>query len=213
MESFKVLNSAAFTQWFAYSLAWIFLAGGFAVLAVGLGLFFNSGGTFKFFESMNRWVSMRRLTKPLEITRDTRSAVMRHRRGLAVLFIVGGLFALYGLVTQFSPYAIIYSLRLTFLKPAFLGWLLDSARWLLIVGNLAAIAVGIVLAFFPATLEKMEARGSQWFSERQVTKGWDALRQPLDQKVAAHPRFSGLLMVFFGLVLIGTFGFMLAGAR
>jgi hypothetical protein len=213
MELLKILNSPGFVQWVAHSLAVIFFVGGITVLAVGVALFFNSGATLKFFDSMNRWVSMRRSTRPLEITRDTRSAVMKYRRALAVLFIAGGGFALYVLLTRFNASAIVFALGLGFLKPAFAGWLLDSARWLLIVGNLAAIAIGFALAFFPQTVERIETKGSLWFSERKMTKGTNSIHVPLDQKVASYPRFSGVLMMFFGLVLVGTFGFMLAGVR
>ena len=213
MELTRILNSYAFKQWVAEACVVFFLVGGVVVLVIGLSLFFNSAATLRFFGSMNRWVSMRRTTKPLEIQRDTRQAVLKYRRWLAVVFIAGGLFALYGLVTQFDARAIIFGLKLQFLKTSFATWLFDSIRWVLIVGNLAAIAIGVALAFFPAVIDRLETRGSRWFSERQMTRGSDEMRTPLDQQVVAHPRASGLIMAFFGLVLIGAFGFMLAGMR
>ena len=213
MELTQILNSPAFAQWIAESLAIFFLLGGFVALAVGLGLFFNSEGTLRLFGRMNRWVSMRRTTRPLEIARDTRSAVMRHRYWIAAAFILGGAFALYGLTVQFDARSVIYVYRLDFFKPSFATWVVDSARWILIVGNVAALIIGLALAFSPSAVAELEAAGSRWYSERQVTKGADDLRTPLDQRVAAYPRYSGLIMMFFGLVLIFTFGFMLAGAR
>lgn len=213
MELIRILNSQAFVQWMAQSLAVVFLVGGFVTLGVGLGLFFNSGGTLRLFESMNRWVSLRRATRPLELPRDTRSAVIRNRKVLAAVCILGGAFALYGLASWFDARSVIYVFGLDYFKPSFASWVADSARWVLVVGNVVAIAIGIALAFFPGAVETLEARGSRWYSERQLRKGSDALRLPLDQKVATYPRFSGLLMMFFGLVLVGTFGFMLAGMR
>lgn len=209
MDLPAILNSAAFKQWLAQSLAIFFLFGGFVALGVGLGLFFNSEATVRFFGRMNQWVSLRRATKPLEIPRDTRQAVQRHRRWFAVVFIVGGAFALYGLVAWYDTRAIIFSLRLDFLKPSFSTWALDSARWVLIVGNLTAIGIGLALAFSPGIIEKVETHGSKWYSERQLTKGRDDMRTPLEAKVAAYPRYSGLIMAFFGLVLVCAFGLML----
>jgi hypothetical protein len=213
MDLLRILNSQSFMQWLAESLVLIFLLGGLAVLAVGLGLIFNSAGTLRLFESMNRWVSMRRTTKPIEINRDTRQFVQRYRRVVAAAFIVGGLFALYGLTMRFDERAAAAVLGLGIYKPAFSGWVVDSARWVLILGNLSAIVIGLALAFSPAAVEKLEAAGSRWFSERQMSKGATAPHNPLDQKVAANPRASGLLMAFFGLVLVCAFGLMLLGTR
>ena len=89
MELIKILNSHAFAQWIAEALAIFFLLGGFVALAVGLGLFFRTQKTLRLFDSMNRWVSMRRTTRPLEMPRDTRPAVLRHRRLIAATFILG----------------------------------------------------------------------------------------------------------------------------
>jgi hypothetical protein len=213
MEFLRILNSHAFVQWLAQSLAIFFLLGGFVVLAVGLGLFFNSERTLRLFGPMNRWVSMRRTTRPLEIARDTRPIVLRHRRLIAAACILGGVFALYGLFTHFDAKAVIYVYRLEIFKPSFAGWIADSARWILIVGNAAAIVIGLALAFSPSAVAKLEAAGSRWYSERQATKGADDMKTPLDDRVAAYPRYSGVIMMFFGLVLIGVFGSMLAGIR
>ena len=213
MELLKILNSPAFTQWIAESLAVLFLVGGFAAVAVGLGLFFSPGGTLRLFGTINRWVSMRHVARPLEVLRDTRPAVLRYRRWIAAAFILGGAFALYGLIAQFDAKGVIFIYRLDFFKPSFATWLVDSARWILIIGNIAAIAIGLALAFSPAAIARLEAEGARWYSERQVIKGANDMHLPVDQRVASYPRYSGLIMAFFGLVLIGIFGIMLFGTR
>lgn len=211
MELMEILKSRAFMQWLAESLVVIFLVGGFVVLAVGLSLFFNSEGTLRFFDAVNRWVSLRRPSKPLEIARDTRPFVQKYRRRIAAVFIAGGLFALYGLAMRYDAGAVIRLFRLEVFRPSFATWVADSGRWILIVGNLAGIVLGVALAFFPGAVERLEANGSRWYSERQMTRGSDDLRLPLDRKVAAYPRASGLIMAFFGLVLVLTFGLRLFG--
>jgi hypothetical protein len=211
MELTRILNSQAFAQWIAESLAIFFLLGGFVVLAVGVGLFFRTESTLRFFGTTNRWVSMQHVADRLEIVHDTRSAVLRYRLWIAAAFILGGAFALFSLITQFDAKAVLYIYRLSLFKPAFATWLVDSAKWVLIVGNVAAIVVGLALAFFPGAVANLEAKGSRWYSEPEVVKRADDLRLPLDQRVVAYPRHSGLAMMFFGLVLIGTFGVMLFG--
>jgi len=213
MELLKILKSQVVTMWIAESIAIFFLLGGIVVLAVGLGLFFRSERTLRFFSSANRWVSMRRPTRPLEVAHDTRPAVLRYHRWIAAGFILGGAFALYGLVAHFDAKAVAYVFRLDVFKPVFAGWVADSVRWILIVGNAAAIVIGLALAFSPAAVAKLEDAGSRWYSERKATRGADDMKTPLDQRVATYPRYSGVIMMFFGLVLIGVFGSMLAGIR
>jgi hypothetical protein len=211
MELTRILNSPAFAQWIAESLAIFFLLGGFVVLAVGAGLFFRAQSTLRFFGTANRWVSMQHVADRLEIVHDTRPAVLRYRFLIAAVFIIGGAFALFSLITQFDAKAVLYLYRMSLFKPAFAAWLVDGAKWILIVGNIVAIVVGLALAFFPGAVANLEAKGGRWYSEPEVVKRADELRLPLDQRVAASPRNSGLAMMFFGLVLVGTFGIMLFG--
>ena len=215
MEAVTFLNSYAYKYWQAAVefLVVLFLVGGLAALAAGLGLIFNSAGTLKFFAGMNRWVSTRRVLKPVEIPRDTRGAVQKYRHVLAALFVAGGAFALYVLATRFDVKAVIFGLRLEFLRPAFAGWLIESTRWVLIAGNLAAIVVGMMLAFIPDTLTAIEARGSHWYSERKLARNRDAMHLTLDNWVTEFPRASGCVITFFALALVGAFGLMLPAIR
>lgn len=209
MEFLDLVESHAFRLWLAQAIVAFFLVAGVALFAVGIGLIVNSVGALRFFGNMNRWVSMRRATKPLEIPRDTQQAVQKYRHWLAAIFVLGGAFAIFGLLTQFDAAAIIFVLGLGFMKPVVAGWLIDSLRWLLVAGNVLAIVAGILLALSPDTVVKLEVRGSHWYSERKVTKGADQLNLRLDAWVTAHPREAGWGIVFFALVLLGAFGMIL----
>lgn len=209
MELLNIFKSQAFNAWMAQSIVLIFFIGGLVLLVAGIGLLVNSAATLRFFGGMNRWVSMRRATRPLEIPRDTQPLVLRYRYVLAAIFVVGGIVSVSALVTQFDHKAIIYALSLQFLRADFAQWLLDSIRWVLIIGNVAGIIVGLVLAFAPDRLMALEARGSRWFSERQAAKGADDMRMKLDPLVAAYPRAAGAVILFIGIVLTGAFGLVL----
>ncbi len=209
MEFMNMMGNQAVRLWLAQSTVLFFITAGIVLLAVGISLIVNSAGTLRFFGRMNQWVSMRSVSKPLEIPRDTRQAVQKYRYWFAAVFVVGGLYAVFGLLTQFDIRGVIRVFGLEFFRPDFAAWVVDSARWVLVAGNLVGIAVGLLLAFSPATVVKLEARGSHWYSERQMTKGADSLNLKLDAWVAAHSRVAGGCIVVLALALIGAFGLML----
>ncbi len=208
----EFIDSYGFRQWAFQFTAVLFLVGGFAVIAAGVGLIVRSAGTLRFFVAMNRWVSTRRAFKPIEIPRDTRELVQAHRRWLAVAIVVGAAFSLYGLGAWFDARAVGLAFGLD-MQSSVISWLVESARWALVVGNLAAIVLGIMLGFFPGALAMLEARGGRWYSERQLVKGADAMNFSLDNWVAASPRFAGWIITVAGLVLVGDFGIVLLGVR
>lgn len=209
MDLLKIIDSQAFREWMVQSIVLIFFIGGLVLLVIGVSLLVNSAATLRVFSGMNRWVSMRRATRPLEVMRDTRPLVLKYRYLFAAVFVVGGIFSLSGLITQFDHKAIIYALSLEFLRRDFAGWLLDSIRWVLIAGNVAGIVVGLLLALSPNTLVKIEAAGSRWFSERQAAKGADDMRMKLDPLVAAYPRAAAGVILCIALLLVAAFGLML----
>lgn len=207
------LDSITFRDWLARFLVLLFLVGGAAMFVAGLGLILRSAATLRFFSSMNRWVSTRRTLRPVEIPRDTGLAVHRYRHWLGAIFIAGGAYAIYSLATEYNARAAILLLGLDIFRPAFATWIVDSIRWILIVGNAAAIVVGVMLAFFPGALAALEARGSRWYSERQLATNRDAMNLTLDDWVARHPRASGCVITFFALVLLGAFGLLVPAIR
>lgn len=208
-----ILSSVAFWRWIAEVLIVFFLIGGIVGLAVGVGLILNSECTLRFLATLNRWVSLRSATKPLEIPRDTTRAVQKHRRWLAVIFIAGGAFATFVLATKFDPNAARNLLNLQSVHPLIALSLIDFGRWILIVGNLAAVAVGVLLAFFPATLAAIETGGSNWFSERRQFKDANTPLLSLDNWVAAYPRRAGVIITVGALLMLGTFAITLFGGR
>lgn len=209
MDVLSFIDHPALRLWFAQSAVLFFFFSGLALLAVGLWLVLNSAAALRFFEGMNRWVSMRRATRELEIPRGTQSLVQRYRYLIAVFVIAAGVIAVSGLLTQYDARAAVRLLGLETQRPVLALWLADSARWLLIAGNAVGIVVGLLLIFRPGALAGIEALGSTWFSERRLVKGADAMNTGLDARVAAHPRAAGIIVVMLALLLIGAFGLLL----
>lgn len=206
MEWLNMMGNLSVRLWLAQATVVFFLVGGTALLAFGISLLVNSAATLRFIETMNRWVSMRGASRALEIPRDTRNAVLKYRYLFAAVFIAGGVYACHGLLLQFDAVAVIKLLGLNKMHPNAAGWLVDSLRCFLIAGNVAAIAAGILLAFFPDRVAQLEAQAGRWISVRQATKGGDDMRIKLDSWVAVYPRVIGAAVLVFGLVMVGTFG-------
>lgn len=210
MEMLNILGSPAVRLWLTQATVIFFVIAGITLLVIGVGLIVNSAGSLRLFGRMNHWVSLRSASKPLEIPRDTRVAAQKYRYWLAVIFVCGGIFAVYGLVARFNAEAVIFALDLKFFRPAIAAWLIDGARWLLVAGNLAGIVTGFMLAFAPQRIVAIESRGSHWYSERKMTKGADDIRNlKLDVWVEAHPRFAGWGIVLIAVALTGAFGLLL----
>lgn len=208
MEWLNMLGSHAVRMWLAQAAVIFFLVSGTALLALGISLIINSSAALRFIGSMNQWVSFRAATKSLEVPRDTRSIVLRYRHAFAAVFIAGGVFVLYGLLTQFNTRAAITLLGLHLINPHAADWLAESLRWALVLGNALAVAAGILLAFFPQRVAALEALGGKWISSRQATKGGNDMHMKMDGWVATHPRESGGAIVLVALVMIGIFGMM-----
>jgi hypothetical protein len=207
------IYSYAFQQWVIQFLIVLFFVGALLGLGVGVCLLACTARTLRFFNVMNRWVSMRRALRPIEIPRDTTQAVQRHRYLLAGIFLVGAVYSLFILITRFDPRAVIYVFNLKTLSAPIASWLIESVRWLLIAGNLLAIGVAIMLGFFPAALVRLEAKGGRWYSTRRAFRGVDTMHVSLDKLVAAFPRISGLIITVATLLLVIGFGTMLLGLR
>ena len=205
----EIIGNYAFQSWAVQFLTVLFFVGGLVTLAVGVGLIIGSAGMLRFFVAANRWVSTRRAFKAVEIARDTRQVVHKYRFWLAAIFVAGGAVSIFGLAMAFDPRAAGALLGLD-PRPSFVAsWLVESARWVLIVGNVVAIVVGVMLGFFPVALAVLETRGGRWFSDRQFVRGADAMNLSLDNCVAAFPRSAGWIITVAGLALVGDFGFML----
>ena len=209
----EFIHSYAFQHWAVQFLVVLFLVGGLMAFAVGVGLIVCSAGTLRFFVVVNRWVSTRRAFKPIEVPRDISEAVQKHRHWLAAGFVAGGAVAVFGLTVWFDARAVSFAFDLDPQPAAVTSWLVESVRWTLIVGNLTAIAIGIMLGFFPGGLAALEVRGGRWYSDRRLVKGVDAMNLTLENWVAAFPRSAGWIITVAGLVLVGAFGIMLFAFR
>ncbi len=171
-----------------------FLLVSVAGVLVGLGLIVWRQPTLHLLGLLNRWVSTRRWLKSAEMPRDTTSAVQRHRVWIGLFFVLAAAYSLFGLLARYNGQALVPSNGVGAWTPA-AQWLLDSLRWFLVLGSVAAAAVGVLMVLMPETLQRLETRANEWHSSRKALGGMaDTMYMPLDKWVEHYPRIAGAVI-------------------
>jgi hypothetical protein len=168
----------------------VFLVVAVAGLVVGVGLIVSSQRTSQIFHGLNRWISTRHALKPVEVPVQTDQTAHEYQRWLAACFVLGGLFAIFFLVTAVDVAAvsrIVAEQRYV----GFVAIVLDCARWFLILGSAAGVVVGVMLLFYPGAENALERFTNQWVSSRRIVRTWDDMHLTLDTLVEAHPTPAG----------------------
>lgn len=185
------------------------LTGSLIGLVIGVGLLVATDSTLQFFRRMNRRVSMRQAAKPLEVHRDIEGGPgHRHHPVVAVAFIMGGAYAAFILFTQLNAASTVKELGIT-QNPLTAEVLVDTARWFLIVGGLAAVALGVLMLARPQAWVALEARANEWKSTRQMMRGGDEPHDLLDRVVERFPRPAGAVLTVASLVASAAFAILL----
>lgn len=179
----------------------VFFIGGIFCLAVGLGLIISGARTLRLFEVMNRWVSFRKSTKPMSVSRDAWPLLQRYRIPFALVIVIAAAFSAYNLITRNDTLAVAIMVGAKFHVPsAFVVWIASSVHWFLVAGCVAGIAVGVLLAFFPDALMRIEKWTSRSYSSRELSKQADVMHYTLDKWVANNPRITGWIIVVVALI-------------
>ena len=172
------------------AVALFFLVWSLVGAAIGAGLILSSASMFRLFRTMNRYVSTRRGLKALAMEHDVGHVVRRHRRLIGGLIVLGAAYCVFSVLAWFDHSAIALVLDLRYPRPMVI-WIVESARWSLIVFSVFAIVIGIMLVYFPDALGRVEALANRWISIRKYTYGAETMNLALDRLVEAYPRAAG----------------------
>ena len=201
-------TDVAWSHFIAPTLNAFALAGSLLGLLVGIGLVLSTDSTLAFFRTMNRRVSMRQTTKSLEIPRNVEGPKGGRHPWIGVAFVLGGGYAAFALLTQLDAVRVVAALRIAE-NPVTAEVLIDTLRWFLIVGGLAAIVFGVMLLFFPRAWNALEKRANYWYSTRQAMRGGEEMHYGLDRLVERFPRAAGAIIGVSSLVSTAAFGILL----
>ena len=198
-------NNYLIDQLIAPAFVWFFFIGGVVAVAIGVGLILRNPRVFSLFDLLNRSVSTRQATKALSVPRDSEPFFLKYRIPIGVVFVVGALYADYGLLTGAGNAAIVTALN-TKLPPGFVFWIVESLRYFLVVSCTVSIIVGVLLVLSPDTLKAIESSGSRWYSTRKIAPGAEQFNLTFDVWVRNNPRTAGLVIVFPALGMMMYFG-------
>ena len=201
-------NNYIIDQLIAPALVWFFFIGGIVAVAIGIGLIFRSARVFRLFNLVNHSVSTRHATKALAVPRDSSQFAWKYRHPIGVVFVVGAVYSVWGMVTGAGNAAIVAMLNLK-LPGGYVFWIVESIRYFLVVSCTVAIIVGILMLISPDTLKTIENVGSRWYSTRQIVPDADKMNLTFDKWVAAFPRTTGLILLFPALGMLMYFGDLL----
>ncbi len=159
---------------------------------VGIALALRSKRALRFFDLMNRWISVRRMLKPLSTPHFVEPVLLKQRILLGAIIIAGALITIQLLVgADLHP-------TLTLLNgsfsPAEITGIAENLKLFLIVGNVLCLAVGFLLVFFPRALSALERYSDRWYSFRKATRSWDTMRMNVDNWVLKHPTSAGFTL-------------------
>lgn len=187
------------------------LVGSSASTLFGLGLLLRTQKTLAFMRAANRWVSTRRVLRVAELPRTVRVDSRRGKVLLALFLLFGGAFALYVLIARLEIPRMAVVVGVNLRRWFITGVALQTMRWFLIAGCVLALAVAVLILFFPGWLTALEARLNKWYSTRNlVPAAGEAMRYHLDLIVEASPRGAGLAVTIASLVVAAAMAILLA---
>jgi hypothetical protein len=173
----------------------IFIVTAFAGIALGIGLNVGSARMFGFMKAMNRWVSLRDTMKPMEKPHDIDKAIYRHRRLFGAAFAICGAYTVYMLLFSIDFTYVVAALSKNS-TPVIVELLINNMKWLLVLGGVLAVVIGIMMFSSTYALPAFEASFNRWYSSEKLGESVDKMHFPLDNWAEAFPRTVGLLIAF-----------------
>jgi hypothetical protein len=182
----------------------IMLVGGIGGVILGCALIVNQGATLGFIARMNRWVSTREAFALLEapINVDPGAGPSGRRPLLGTFLLVAGSLAVYFVMVRLDfRHAAPYAPGVDVQRWIVSGVVLQTMKWVLVTGCAFAAIVGALMIAAPERFLVMERRLNEWHSSEPLVAASERMHTPLEPRVAAHPRATGLLIAAASLAV------------
>lgn len=187
----SLLSQVSYPVFLYMTLLFFLIASVFSFL-VGIGLATRSKKAMRFFDLMNRWISVRRMMRPLSVPHYVEPALLKRRIILGTVIIIGAAISIRLLAdTDLRPALRLFDGSLS--APEIAG-VSENLRLFLIVGNVICLLVGVLLLFFPRMLAMLENFTDHWYSIRKRTLPLHRMHMEVDCWVLKHPTSTGITL-------------------
>lgn len=193
------------------TLIYLLIVGNLLALVLGVTMQVAPGKLHTWFGTWAGWITFRRATKPLDIPRDTDQFVLRYPRLLgatllasAALILIKGALFVAPLSTAAGGQLLARFFPATRLARGAWETLWLSSIWLLALGAVLALAVGLLAWFRTDWLTNWSALSNRWISTRRVAKPAAKPYFGLERRVRAQPRLWGGLITLLTLYTLAV---------
>ena len=194
----NLLSQVSYPVFLYMTLLFFLIASVFSFL-VGIGLALRSRRAMRLFDALNRWVSVRKMIKPLTMQHEVETTLMKQPLWLGGTIIIGAATALYLLQNvNLRPALLLFDGSLS---PLELDGVAGNLKLFLLVGNALCLLVGIAILFFPRTLTVVERYTDHWYTVRRSTRPLDMMHMEVDSWVLKHPTSVGVTMSLLSVSL------------
>lgn len=186
------------------SLATFLLVGALMGIVVSLLMIYRPALFERLNRILSRWISTRRLDRPLDRSISLEQWFYRHHRVLGILVCLGAgyIFVYFGMLfdKQHALHHLASHLSIRPQMMKLLGGGLDALVLVSLTGAAAAMFVGLLLWLRPSELRGLEERANSWVSIRRATRFLDIPRN--SRLLLRHNQRTGWLMLLGSLYLL-----------
>jgi len=184
---------------FLYMTFVFFLIGSVFSFFVGIALSLRSKRALKLFDVLNRWVSVRKMTRSLSTPHFVEPTLLKRRTLLGVTIIVGATVSITLIAgADLSPSLAFFEESLT---PQEIGGVASNLKGFLLISNLLCLLVGLLVIFFPKALATIEGYTDRWYTLRKRTLPLDKMHMEVDNWVLHHPTSVGVTLSVLSLTM------------
>jgi hypothetical protein len=187
----SLLSQVSYPVFLYMTFVFFLIASVFAFL-VGIALAVRSKMALRFFAVMNRWISVRKVMRPLSTPHYIEPALLKRRTVLGSSISLGAL-ATIALLAQADLASALSLLNGSLPAPEIRG-IADNLKVFLLVGNAICVALGVLVLFYPHALSTLENYTDRWISIRQSTQSLDQMHMDVDAFVLKHPTSAGVTL-------------------
>lgn len=193
------------------TLIYLLIVGNLLALALGVTMQVAPGKLHSWFGTWAGWITLRRATKPLDIPRDTDKFVLRYPRLLGVtlvasasLILIKGALFVAPLSTNAGGQLLARLFPATRLARGAWETLWLTSLWVLALGAVLALAVGLLALLRIDLLKSWSALSNRWVSTRRGAKPAAKPYFGVEHRVRAQPRLWGGLITLLTLYTLAV---------